>query len=502
MPDAVIPATFIVLLSEFYTVFTSPTLENFKVLVIGAIHAIGKHRVSDIIRASGSIAHKHYCTYYRFFSHAHWDLDAVGLVLFELVCRFINDKTIECVLDDTLARRTGKKVALATMHADPLLKQKGKPFCSYGHVFVVLAVHIKSLSIARVGWALPFMFRLFESSKMGGQKHSPHQKRKEFWRRKEGKQIRQRYRLTDRKVENNKIVECPDAQPDNGPLPDSLRPTKLQLAADMILKVATQYRNLKFRIIADHAYNGKCLFHNVLNQVGNVSFISRGNEDAALYKLPPKKTNKCGNKRGRPRVKGERLPTPKKWAEKHPEKFVDVTLDIYGHDVKVQVAHFDGMAYRTLPGRLIRYVIVKDPNGIYDSQYLMCTDTEMTAEQIVVAYSNRWPLELTFKETKQKLGLQDPQTKLPLSVRRTVPFSLLIYSLVVLWYLKDGYLLASKLSPIADPWYTKKPRPSFSDMLATLRRAGWRKIFVDPTWDNTLRSKILEDYITKIVVAA
>jgi len=502
MPDAFIPATFLALLSEFYPVFTSPTLENFKVLIIGGIHAIGKHRISDIIKAAGPIAHKHYCTYYRFFSHARWDLDAVGLVLLDLVCRFIKEDTVECVLDDTLARRTGKKVALATMHADPLLKQKGKPFCSYGHVFVVLAVHIKSLSIARVGWALPFMFRLFESSKMGGQKDSPHQKRREYWRRKVGKQKRNRRRMTDRKVENNKIVECQDAQYDNGPLPDNVRQTKLQLAAAMVLKIAEHYPNRKFRIVADHAYKGKALLHTVLEKVDNVSFISRGDGDAALYKLPEKKTNKRGDNRGRPRAKGQRLPTPEKWAEKHPERFVDVTVDIYGHDVKLQVAHLDGIAYRTLPGRLVRYVIVKDPNGIYEDQYLMSTDIEMTAEQIVVAYSYRWPLELTFKEAKQKLGLQDPQTQLPLSVRRTVPFSLLIYSLVVLWYLKYGHKLASKLSPKSDPWYTKKPRPSFSDMLATLRRAGWRKVFLDPASDNMLRSKILEDYLTKIVAAA
>jgi hypothetical protein len=44
------------------------------------------------------------------------------------------------LIDDTLARKTGKGIALATMHHDPLLSTARKPFCGFGHVWVVLAL--------------------------------------------------------------------------------------------------------------------------------------------------------------------------------------------------------------------------------------------------------------------------------------------------------------------------------------------------------------------------
>jgi len=102
----------------------------------------------------GYLRTKHYTTYYRFFSNARWSLDKLGLALFELIVKLLGLTEVELVLDDTLSHRTGKKLALATMHADPLLKttSRGRLFTSYGHVFVVLAVHVKVSILGKTGW--------------------------------------------------------------------------------------------------------------------------------------------------------------------------------------------------------------------------------------------------------------------------------------------------------------------------------------------------------------
>jgi hypothetical protein len=52
------------------------------------------------------------------------------------------DRSLYVLIDDTLARKTGKGVSLATMHHDPLLSTARKPFCSFGHVWVVLAIWV------------------------------------------------------------------------------------------------------------------------------------------------------------------------------------------------------------------------------------------------------------------------------------------------------------------------------------------------------------------------
>ena len=175
---------------------------------------------------------------------------------------------------------------------------------------------------------------------------------------------------------------------------------------------------------------------------------------------------------------------------------------MYGKQVAVQIASYLGMPYRTLPGRLVRYVIIKDPAGIYKDCYLISTDLSLSAAQVVIAYSHRWPLERTFQDTKQKLGMQDPQTQLPASVRRASPLALLVYSLVVLWYITDGHLEAASLRQYADPWAVAAPRPSFTTMLAALRRLGWARGFADPAHPDTLRSKFMLAYLARVAAAA
>jgi hypothetical protein len=192
------------------------------------------------------------------------------------------------------------------MHHDPLLKNKGRTFTSFGHVFVVLAVHVRLPWLARTGWALPVLFRLFRGPRRGGTKDSPTDRRRAFARRRQGKVKRRRVRKTDRRVVDGELVEC-DPIEERGTAGDDLLPTKLELAAKIIIKVAKRFPNVTFRLVADHLYNGRNVLKTVHDKVDNVTIVVRGRSDAALYELPPPR--KPGQK-GRPRVKGGRLPNP------------------------------------------------------------------------------------------------------------------------------------------------------------------------------------------------
>jgi len=234
--------------------------------------------------------------------------------------------------------------------------------------------------------------------------------------------------------------------------------------------------------------------------VDNVDIVSRGRPDAALYDMPPPRRP---GQMGRPRTKGERLLNPEKWADAHPEAFRPVTVTMYGRSVTVHAASFEGMAYRSLPGRLLRYVIVKDPDGIYKTSYILCTDTALTEAEVIATYSRRWPLERTFQDCKQKLCVENPQTQLPTAVRRSVPFGMLLYSLVVFWYVTVGHREAAQFAPrLADPWYARDGRPSFSEMLAALRRIGWQERLLDPPSGVPPRQEVWADYQARVVAAA
>ena len=497
MPRLILPASFRSLLAECRPIFTAPTFANFEVLTAGFLHAVGKHRITDAIRAAGASASKHYSVYFRFFSRSRWSLDELGLLLLGLVVRLFRLQELELVVDDTLTRRTGKKVALATMHADPLLKYKGRPFISYGHVFVVLAVHV-SVPFWLTGWALPIMFRLYRGTKHGGRKDAPSDRRRKRARRMAGKALRARERKTDESFIGGKVLRGEAVEDTRKPLPKEARHTKLEDAAEMILLVASRFPHLRIRVIADHLYNGRAVLKTIHEKAQNVSMIVRGRKDAALYELPPPPTGR----RGRPRTKGKRLPNPETWAANNPSAFELVTVPMYGRQVDVLVASYLGMAYRSLPGRLVRYIIVRDPAGIYSADYYISTDLGLSAADALRIYSHRWPIERAFQDCKQKLCIENPQIQLPTSVRRAVPFGMLLYSLVVAWYVLHGHQIATASRPVADPWYAGNERPSFTDMIATLRRVSWAEGFVDLPSGDASRRKTLAAYLARVVAAA
>jgi hypothetical protein len=121
----------------------------------------------------------------------------------------------------------------------------------------------------------------------------------------------------------------------------------------MILLVAGRFPDLRIRVIADHLYNGRAVLKTIHEQAKDISIVVRGRKDAALYELPPPRTGR----RGRPRKKGARLPNPETWAADNPAAFERVTVPMYGRHVDVLVASYFGMAYRSLPGRLVRYIV-------------------------------------------------------------------------------------------------------------------------------------------------
>jgi len=495
----ILPASFVALLSQFAPAFTAPSFANFQVLVMGFVLAVGNHRISDALRAVGELAPKHYTTYYRFFSQARWSLDDLGIAMLRVVRQLFGLVTIELVLDDTLARRTGKKVALASMHKDPLLSRGRQKFFSYGHVYVTLAIHVCIPLLAPTGWALPFMFRLYEGSRRGGRKDSPTDRRRAANRRQAGKKQRRRLRKTDQKVVEGQLQSC-QPRPDVDDIDSKVRPTKTELAVEMLLKVARAFPEIHFYVLADHLYAGHTVLRPLHEHISNVTVITRGRPDAALYELPSPRTP---GQLGRPRKKGRRLPSPEQWVVTAGASLLrDTVVNIYGQQVAVQVTSIIAMHYKSLPGRLMRYVIVVDPKGIYKTDYLFSTDPEMSEEEVIEAYSRRWPLERTFQECKQKLGLQDHQTQLPTSVRRCVPFTMFLYSLVVLWYVTTGRREAADLTSQRMPWQSSVARPSFSQMLASLRRLGWAQRILNQSHGDYDMAKITETYLAYMLAAA
>jgi hypothetical protein len=115
----------------------------------------------------------------------------------------------------------------------------------------------------------------------------------------------------------------------------------------------------------------------------------------------------------------------------------------------------------------LRVVAVESLAGGRGQQVFYSTCQDASAEQVIAWYAMRWSVEVTFHDSKQHLGFEEPQGWSRPAAERTAPVAMLLYSLIVLWFAREGH---RNWQPLECPWYTSKTDPSFADMLATLRR--------------------------------
>ena len=169
MSELIVPPTLAALLSACTACFQARSYLTFQWLTLGWVQCQGRRTLTEVALASGAVGERHISVFHRFFSRASWTLDALGHVVFTLALQWLpGDQPLVVLGDDTLARKGGKSIALASMHHDPLLSSARKPFASFGHVWVVLALWVPLPFGSGRGFALPVLFRLYSSSKRGG----------------------------------------------------------------------------------------------------------------------------------------------------------------------------------------------------------------------------------------------------------------------------------------------------------------------------------------------
>jgi len=434
--DPIIAPSFLVLLSAFSECFAAPSFETFRHVVGGWLLCIGRRHVSAIIEAADAVGYKHHTSFQRFFRAARWDTDAVGLVILRLAMKLATapDRPLLLVVDDTLARHTGKHISSAGNHRDPLLSTATKVAFHFGHVWVVLAVVI-TVERWNKSFALPVLVRLYRTHKVCKRMGLEHKK-------------------------------------------------KTALAVEMIvaLRVALPDRDLE--VVGDNGYANR----EVLTALpSRTCFIGRGVMDAAVYERPGKRPP---GTRGRKPIKGPRLPSPKELAADPRAKWQTITVTIYGEPATVRVIVFDALWHKAGKGAYLRFVIVRGWPGHDKDDVLLCNDVTKSAAYVIETYCLRWPLEETFHWAKSKLGLEDPQNRTEQAVQRTAPLALWCYSLVIYWYLTGGEKCRGASIAML-PWYTSKKTPAFSDMLAAVRRESWRHRILDRAYSRrSIRNSI------------
>ena len=237
--------------------------------------------------------------------------------------------------------------------------------------------------------------------------------------------------------------------------------TTIGHAAAMITQIAGWFGDRRLHVVADGAYATLAG-----TRLPRTHLTARMRRDAALYQPPPPRTGKPG----RPRTKGERLPTPADLSTSLPaHRWTHTQIQVRGTTRTLLVHVQDVLWYRVNKTDLVRLVIVRDPDGTQPDDYFFTTDLTATPEAVITRYTTRWAIEVCFRDVKQHLGGQDPQTWKRQGPERAAALSLWLHALTWCWYLThhpDGTWTPR-------PWYPTKTTPSFLDALATLRKALW-----------------------------
>ena len=352
---------------------------------MGAILAPGRRTVSSALRAMGLDQEKRFHRYHRVLSRARWSsLEASRILLGLLVEAFVPEGDLWSSAStrpwsDARARRSLPGASTAIRCVPPtktFVKSSGLRW-----VCVMLLVEVPWAS--RV-WALPFLSALAPSERYAAKRGRRHKKITEW-------------------------------------------------AWQLLLVVRRWYPQREIVAVADRAYASLKLLDRCRKLSDPITFITRLRLDAALYEpAPPRRPHQIG----RPRLKGERLPNLSEVAEDPTTVWKPTKIaNWYGSGERmVEIASQTAVWYSTgLFAVPVRWVLIRDPEGGFKTQALLCTDLEADPQEILRWFVMRWQLEVTFQEMRRHLGFETQRQWSDLAIRSTTPALLGLFSLVTLF---------------------------------------------------------------------
>jgi hypothetical protein len=237
--------------------------------------------------------------------------------------------------------------------------------------------------------------------------------------------------------------------------------SRLELARRLVEAIAHALPGRRLHVVADSAYAGKAL----RGLPADVTWTTRLRSNASLWQLAPPRTGK----RGRPRLKGPKLPSLAALANS--ESFRPVSVTRYHTTTTVSVAVIHCLWYGVFGPQTVQVVLVRDKCTTGYNIALVTSDLQASPETIIERYASRWSIEVAIEDAKQLGGVGQAHNRLPAAVQRTVRFALAINTLAICWYATAGAHPADvEARRNIAPWYRHKTQPSVLDMLAKLRR--------------------------------
>ena len=383
--------------------FSQPRVaERAQALSLSSLLCLGRHTVTGLLTTCGQ-EFLDWSADYRLFSHHRLPIDALFSVLRRAALTQLPPHAPLCVaIDDTLLRKRGMRIPGVAWRRDPLGPHFQTNFVC-AQRFLQLSADIplaagdhRMVPIAFVHAPTPTR----PSAKASDQDRAAYRKasRLACLSRRAAQQI-------------STLRQALDAESGGSPRP--------------------------LHIFGDGGYTNSTVLKSLPE---NTVFTGRIRKDAKLYLLPPQSPEP--QRRGRPRHYGAPIPPPEqiRTADSIPWQAISISIAGTTHSMKVKICR--NLLWRTAGLRHTLQLMVIAPLGyrlrsgsklLYRKPaFLISTDPQLDAQELLQGYVRRWGIEVNFREEKTLLGVGQAQVRHPESVAAVPALQVASYAMLLL----------------------------------------------------------------------
>lgn len=358
----------------------------------------GRHTITGLLRLQDR-TQEDWTADYRFYTRAHFDEDKVfGVLRTELQGELAQDAPLVAAMDDSLLRKTGRKVSGVRYMRDPM----SPPF----HLNLVRGLRILQISAAvpqgpkGAARLIPIDFR-----------HAPLPAKP---RQNAPAALLEAYQQERAKKNINLVGR-----------------DRLAFLRQQMDQSGSAHRQLILSI------DGRFTNATVLRQIPpRTTLIGRVRKDSRFFH-PPQEQPQLGRKR----KYGARCPTPEELLKDEAVPWQKVEAyaagQRYTFEVKTLSPVYTAMDKAQKPVRLVvvrpvRYHLTKTKTDRREPTFLLCTDPNLPLEEVLQYYLWRWDIEVNFRDEKTILGVGQAQVRSEASNQKTPALAVAAYALLLL----------------------------------------------------------------------
>ena len=377
---------------------------------------------------------------YRLFSQTQWDPQALFRPVFTqaLAHPGCGSQRVYLGQDDTLLRKTGRKIPGTTYARDPL----SPPFqvnLVLGQRFVQTSLLLQPAGAAHPWRALPVCFDHAPTPKIPkGADPQAQAAVKEF---------RKKHRLSLVALEQLRFCR----QQLDGPSDGAQR---------------------QLMDVVDGSYANRTFFRGLPERTDVVARVRKDAKFRAY--LPP-------NQRQGARKYGPALPTPQAWLSDPQRAWQTASAFVAGQVRTVQFKEVPWLCWPKVAGdRPLRLILIKAAGYrlrkgcklLYrDPAFLITTDLTTPAAELIAAYLARWEVEVNFRDEKTLLGVGQAQVRNPQSVGRAPAFLVAAYAMLLWCSIRVFGDRRTEAFAALPAWRKQEPaRPSTRDLVRLLQQ--------------------------------